>query len=300
MASKLRQTECEEQRAVFEDRSLDGEPMQMAQEHSRGMFVGLSRGQRKEFPAERQKKWRILDIDSDDHGPIHKIRSSEKISVDMDATPQPVTTEDNSILGPVTIDLMDDVVDEKCIWEDLAIIARIIGPKKPRRSITPWVEDNWGKHAVVKFLPKGFFVTIFAEKETRDQILNSKNWYFDNSPLYIQPWTPNFNPLQLAIYDSLVWIRLFNLPIEYWGDPCLEKIGRTLGTLLEIDEDIIENDSYVYARMKIAAVKQIPSHLNLITANGIWKQNIEIEKELHVCQKCGSKTHQTKRCRIFV
>ncbi|GLJ42558.1 hypothetical protein SUGI_0882270 [Cryptomeria japonica] len=116
----------------------------------------------------------------------------------------------------------------------------------------PWVEKNWGSQVLVKYLPKGFFVIIFVEKEERDKALNAKNWYFEKFPLYIQPWTSNFNPLKLVIYDSPVWIRLFNLPIEYWGDPCLEKIGRTLGTLLEIDEGIIDKDSYVYARMRIA------------------------------------------------
>ncbi|GLJ22583.1 hypothetical protein SUGI_0425070 [Cryptomeria japonica] len=200
----------------------------------------------------------------------------------------------------VAIDLTEEVVDDNCIWEDLAIIARIIGPKKPRQNITPWIEENWGSQVVVKFLRKGFFVAIFTEKGARDQTLNSKNWFFDNLPLYIRPWTPNFNPLNLEIYETPVWIRLFNLPIEYWGDPCLEKIGRTLGTLLEIDEDIIENYSYIYARLKIIAVKQIPPHINLITSNGLWKQGIEIEKELFDCQKCGSKTHQAKNCRIFV
>ncbi|GLJ38930.1 hypothetical protein SUGI_0793630 [Cryptomeria japonica] len=168
---------------------------------------------------------------------------------------QPKTTEETSIPDQMSIDLKDEVVDEKCIWEDLAIISRIIGLKQPRRYIMPWVEKNWGSHAMVKYLPKGFFVTIFAEKEDRDQALNSKNWCFENFLLYIQPWTPNFDPLKLAVYDSPVWIRLFNLLIEYWGDPCLQKIGRSLGTLLEIDEDIIDNDSYVYARMRIATVK---------------------------------------------
>ncbi|GLJ17683.1 hypothetical protein SUGI_0308530 [Cryptomeria japonica] len=181
-----------------------------------------------------------------------------------------------------------------------SIIARIIGPKKSRQSINPWIKENWGNQVVVKFIPKGFFVAIFTEKEIRDQILNSKNWFFYNLPIYIQPWTPNFNPTTLAVYETLVWIRLFNLPIEYWGDQCLEKIGRTLSTLLEIDEEVIESDSYIYARMKIVVVEQIPPHINLRTANGIWKQGIEIEKELSVCQRCGSKTRQTKRCRMFV
>ncbi|GLJ49384.1 hypothetical protein SUGI_1044890 [Cryptomeria japonica] len=124
---------------------------------------------------------------------------------------------------------------------------------------------------MMKFLPKGFFVAIFTEKGIRDQILSSKNWYFDNLPLYIQSWTPNFNPLKLVVYETPVWIELYNLPIKYWGDSSLEKIGRTLGTLLDIDEEIIENDSYIYARIKIAAIEQIPSIINLRIDNGLWK-----------------------------
>ncbi|GLJ11098.1 hypothetical protein SUGI_0142910 [Cryptomeria japonica] len=230
---------------------------------------------------------------------IHKNWNNEQATFIEVVEPQPRFTEESSIDNPISIDLTDEVM-EKSIWEDLAFIARIIGPKQPRKCITPWVEKNWGSQVVVKYLPKGFFVIIFADKEERDKALNAKNWYFEKFPLYIQPWTPNFNPLNLAIYESPVWIRLFNLPIEYWGDPCLEKIGRSLGTLLELDEGIIENDSYVYARMRIAAVKQIPSCLDLITANGIWKKNIEIEKDLKECQRCGSRSHPTKKCRIYV
>ncbi|GLJ45444.1 hypothetical protein SUGI_0956930 [Cryptomeria japonica] len=183
------------------------------------------------------------------------------------------------------------------MWEDLVVIARITSPKKSKQNIKHWIKGNWGNQVVVKFIPKGFFVAIFIEKGTRDQILSSKNWFFDNLPLNIQPWTPNFNPSRLAVYENPIWIRMFNLPIEYWGDQCLEKIVCTLGTLQENDEEIIESDSYIYARMKIVVVE---SHINLRTANGIWKQGIEIEKELSVCQRCGSKTHQDNRCKNFV
>ncbi|GLJ07953.1 hypothetical protein SUGI_0078230 [Cryptomeria japonica] len=88
-----------------------------------------------------------------------------------------------------------------------------------------------------------------------------------------------------------MWIRLYNLPIEYWGDSCLKNIRRTLGTLLEIDEKIVEEDLYMYARLRIVAVKTIPSHVTLITSEGKWRQKIEIEKDIIPCQRCGSKFH---------
>ncbi|GLJ27576.1 hypothetical protein SUGI_0540940 [Cryptomeria japonica] len=84
----------------------------------------------------------------------------------------------------------------------------------------------------------------------------------------------------MAAYGKPVWIHLYNLPIEYWSEACLEMIGRSFGTLLEIDEEIVEGDLYAYARVIIAAIKATPPSVMFLTANGNWKQHIEIEKEI--------------------
>ncbi|GLJ32047.1 hypothetical protein SUGI_0645360 [Cryptomeria japonica] len=57
-------------------------------------------------------------------------------------------------------------------------------------------------------------------------------------------------------------------------------IGRSLDTLLEIDEEIVEGDLYTYARLKVVALRTIPSSVMLLNADGNWKQQIEIEKEI--------------------
>ncbi|GLJ07158.1 hypothetical protein SUGI_0060030 [Cryptomeria japonica] len=184
--------------------------------------------------------------------------------------------------------MSDEVDDDIDIFKWHAIIARVVGPKFPRKDIRSWVDKNWGSHAIVKFLPKGFFVPVFVEAEEKDHILHLQNSFLDIHPLYVQPWTPNFDPTPLAVYDKLVWIRLFNLPTEYWSDPSLEKNCRSLGTLLEIDEGIIGEDLYTYARLKIVVVKKIPESITIITKEGDWLQQIEIELDIMPCTQCGS------------
>ncbi|GLJ22218.1 hypothetical protein SUGI_0417550 [Cryptomeria japonica] len=156
----------------------------------------------------------------------------------------PVSEGCTSGKGDFVIDLSMEISAEKALWEDFAVIARIIGPKLFRMEI-----NNWGEDIVVKYIPKGFFVVVFAQESERCRILNQENWFVNGNPIYLQPWTPNFDPTPLAVYDSRVWIRLYNLPIEYWDDVVLEKIGRSLGTLLDIDEQIIENNLYKFARL---------------------------------------------------
>ncbi|GLJ17855.1 hypothetical protein SUGI_0312280 [Cryptomeria japonica] len=168
----------------------------------------------------------------------------------------------------IEIDLIEELDDENDVWENHSIITRLVRPKFPRNTIRSWIIENWGKHVMVKFLPNFFFVAIFKDGAERDKTLGLENLFLDNHPLYLQPWTPNFVPTPLAVYEKPVWIKLYNLPIEYWNESFLEKINRTLGSLLELDEDIIDNDLYTYARMKIVAFKMISSSVFPFTMNG--------------------------------
>ncbi|GLJ53924.1 hypothetical protein SUGI_1152110 [Cryptomeria japonica] len=245
-------------------------------------------------------KWKVLDVDW-----IDAAEQNEKdVNTSQNQHPRSNNTEfprspRHNLLG-CEIDLSEVVKDDRSIFKQHAIIARVIGPKLPRKDIRAWVDTNWGNHVVLKFLSKGFFVAIFVEPEERNHILQLQNWYLEGHPLYVQPWAPNFEPTPLAVYEKPVWIRQFNLPTEYWSDPRLEIIDRSLGTLLEIDEGIIGLDLYTYARIKITAVKKIPDYITLVTKDGVWLQQVKVEQELIPCHRCGSRTHTIDRCDVYV
>ncbi|GLJ52217.1 hypothetical protein SUGI_1110660 [Cryptomeria japonica] len=69
---------------------------------------------------------------------------------------------------------------------------------------------------------------------------------------------------------------------------------------MEIDEAIIDADLYTYAKLKIAAVKEIPPSISIITNEGSWVQQMEIEKDISSCSRCGSRRNPVERCGIFV
>ncbi|GLJ40785.1 hypothetical protein SUGI_0843490 [Cryptomeria japonica] len=148
----------------------------------------------------------------------------------------------------IVVDLMEEMEEDRQFWEEQAVIARIIGLKWSRKNIRSWVEDKW----------------------ERDRILNQENWFADKDAVYLQPWTPNFDPIPLVVYSCPIWIRLYNLPIEYWGEVFLEKIGIMLGTVLEIDADD-EDDLCKYVKLRIAVVRRISKHITLHTSKGAWR-----------------------------
>ncbi|GLJ48804.1 hypothetical protein SUGI_1029180 [Cryptomeria japonica] len=247
----------------------------------------------------RNVKWCTVEVDWDEY--VIKRTGLEESDGNIDREMNYRTEAGKgSADGVQEIDLSDCIENEKEIFDQHAIIEKFLGPKLPRKDIQAWVLENWGNYIRVKFFPKGFFVTVFPYEEDRNHTITLKNWFQNEHPLYIQLWILNFDPTEMATYDKPKWIRLYNLPIEYWSEVCLEMIGRSLVTLLEIDEEIVEGDLYTYARLKIVAIRTIPSSVMLCTADGNWKQQIKIEKELEVCSRCGSKFHNIANCKMFV
>ncbi|GLJ11368.1 hypothetical protein SUGI_0154140 [Cryptomeria japonica] len=123
------------------------------------------------------------------------------------------------------IDISSETEEDRALWEERAVICKIVEPKKLRACIKDWIAKQWGMGLVVKFLPRGFFVVVFAKGSERNRVLHQENWFVEDNPLYIQPWQSNFDPLPLVVYDSPLWIELCNLPIEYWGIAVSKSLG---------------------------------------------------------------------------
>ncbi|GLJ20581.1 hypothetical protein SUGI_0374780 [Cryptomeria japonica] len=116
--------------------------------------------------------------------------------------------------------------------------------------------------------------------------------------LNIQRWHRNFNPLKTDPYDKPLWIRLNNLSMEYWTEEAPEKVGRSLGTLMDIDVDIAQGNSDLYARLQLVAVRRIPLHVKLCAHGMEWIQSIEIEEETFYYLNCGRQNHSTSKRKV--
>ncbi|GLJ29485.1 hypothetical protein SUGI_0581170 [Cryptomeria japonica] len=143
---------------------------------------------------------------------------------------------------------------------------------------------------------------IVGKRRTRDRnkVLQGGVWMVEDCPLYIQLWTMNLNPVNCSPYDTPIWIRLYNLPIKFWNEECLDKIGRSLSTLMEVDEDISDGDLYIFARMKIAVVRKVPRKICLYVNGCPWSHDIEVEKNKMFCLKCRPRDHCKLDCKTEV
>lgn len=84
-------------------------------------------------------------------------------------------------------------------------------------------------------LEKEFFLIRFEKKEDYDRVL--KGGFIGEHFLFVKAWEPRFRPSTNCVSSIAVWVRLLELPIEYYDNEILTEIGSTIGPVLRIDSN---------------------------------------------------------------
>ena len=98
-------------------------------------------------------------------------------------------------------------------------------------------------------LGHGFFLTRLSLKEDYENILRKGPWFIGGHFLSIRPWEPNFHPVTANVSSVAVWIRLNELPIEYYNAKALHQIGKSIGNVLRIDTHTATETKRKFARI---------------------------------------------------
>ncbi|XP_062007348.1 uncharacterized protein LOC133724601 [Rosa rugosa] len=85
-------------------------------------------------------------------------------------------------------------------------------------------------------IPNGFFVVKFQLFEDLDYVLCGGPWIISGQTLVVQKWRPDFNPMVEKINRMAIWVRILGLPLKYFKDFTMRKIGNLIGPVLKIDK----------------------------------------------------------------
>ena len=100
----------------------------------------------------------------------------------------------------------------------------------------------------------------FSCKEDHDMVLRRGPWFLGDHFLSIRPWEPNFKPLMVSVSTIAVWIRLNELPIEYYEVEALQQLGNSIGKVLRIDTHTVAETRGRFARLCV----QVDIHPNCL------------------------------------
>ena len=131
-------------------------------------------------------------------------------------------------------------------------------------------------------------------KEDYEAILRKGPWFIGGNFLSIRPWEPDFRPAMANISSVAVWIRLNELPIEYYNAEALHQIGKSVGNVLRVDTHTATKTKGKFARLCVQIDVNKP--LTTVILIGKFEQPVCYEGIQKLCFGCGRMGHRKEFC----
>ncbi|KAI9088987.1 hypothetical protein K1719_029266 [Acacia pycnantha] len=155
----------------------------------------------------------------------------------------------------------------------------------------------WRPKDPLKLIPlsNGYYIVSFSNKEDRDYAFQEDPWMIEDHYLIVQRWRSNFNPWNADLQCRIaVWIRLPDVPFEFYNIESLRRIGNMVGKMIKVDRSTSIYDKGGFARICVELDLQQP----LLPSYTVFGEEQAIIYEgLHsVCFACGKYGHQKATC----
>ena len=116
--------------------------------------------------------------------------------------------------------------------------------------------------------------------------------------LIVKEWTPNFDPMVDVTERVIVWVRFPCLPIEYYDQEFLMKVGEKIGKPIRIDRTtgLVSRGKFARLCVEVDITKPLMSKFKLRRR----VRRIEYEGIHLVCFNCGVYGHRKENCQKLV
>ncbi|XP_020679406.1 uncharacterized protein LOC110097390, partial [Dendrobium catenatum] len=181
-----------------------------------------------------------------------------------------------------------------------AVVGKVIGRRLPFFVLESEIRRQWGRFGDLQISTIGTdcFACTFDSLEARDAVLCGGPWFFSGNIVGLDRWTPEFSPSSLEGLSSPIWIRLPQLPLQYWDPENLIRIASMLGEPLWIDAQTGARGRREYARIciKLDLALKLQSGIWINGWKGRFYQRVEYEGLGLSCFECGRVGHRRDTC----
>ncbi|KAH0633409.1 hypothetical protein KY284_036195 [Solanum tuberosum] len=137
----------------------------------------------------------------------------------------------------------------------LALIIKLVGKKIGYIYLQNRLQTLWQPSEKINLIDLGeeFYLIKLTRSKNFEKILHKGPWFIGSQFIFVRKWKPKFNPSQSHINFSTIWIRLPELPTEFYDLSILQKIGNEVGSILKIGTVTKNTTRGRYARLCILA-----------------------------------------------
>ena len=188
------------------------------------------------------------------------------------------------------------------MWKG-CLVGQFLDKRLPFPVVRSLVNRLWGKNEIpdISTTENGLFFFRFRDLEAWDWVMESGPWHLAGRPFILRAWRPGMDMLDIQLSTIPIWVKFFNIPLEYWTSTSLGYIASTVGIPLHLDA-LTENQSRLsFARIcvEVGADCEFPKSILLDRGNGKYS-NIRIEYPWipQCCSECKRFGHSLVNCQV--
>jgi hypothetical protein len=203
--------------------------------------------------------------------------------------------------GKVVVKPPLEAIEEGISKWSSSLIGQFFDKRLPYYIVKKTMESIWAQYGKIEvfLLENGLYLFRFADEKLRDEVMEAKVWYIANKPLILRKWTPGMQLLKLSLSSIPIWIKLHNLPIEFWNATCLSYVASGVGKPLCADSVTEEQQRLGFARVlvEVDMNSNFPKELEVVGVDGSRVVvGIEYPWLPVKCKKCKTFGHPSHAC----
>ena len=165
------------------------------------------------------------------------------------------------------------------------------------------VNRLWGKKEMpnISTTENGLYYFRFRDPEARNWVMDAGPWHLAGRPFILRTWKPGMDMLDIQLSTIPIWVKFYNIPLEYWTSTSHGHIASTVGISLHMDS-LTENQTKLsFARIcvEVGADCEFPKSISLDKGNGKYSTiRIEYPWAPKCCSECKRFGHNLENWQV--
>lgn len=182
------------------------------------------------------------------------------------------------------------------------IYAQFHGPPPAMGRVIGVVNAIWaraGPRIFVHRIGDGTFLLKVTTARVRDNILSRNMWNIVGHPMFVAPWSPDFNPDTPPISSAIVTVELRGVPYLLFNKESLGRIATAVGKPVALAPETARKENFEVAKIlvRVNLLKELPTRVVSGFSDG---REIDIEVSYPwlppKCSTCDQFGHVSSLC----
>ncbi|CAN1218810.1 hypothetical protein LINPERPRIM_LOCUS1435 [Linum perenne] len=176
-----------------------------------------------------------------------------------------------------------------------ALVVKVLEKTFSFGAVKRRLETLWAKNGSIQVsdIANSFFLVRFANPDDYHHAAFNGPWKIYDYYFSVGRWTPEFNEEE-PIRTVLTWVRLPKLPIHFFNQLAITRIGNCIGRTVKLDLATAEGARARYARVCVEVDLSKPLLGKYMIENRTFF--VEYESLENICASCGFYGHKSGGC----